>query len=247
MEGHMAKMKMDLQGFTDVRDRKKGRPHIISAVDGQEKNGKTHLGLTMPGPIAIINSDTGLEGVVEKFENEKAIVKFDFDHRDANNYKQWEKMWVDVKKAYRNALRSKDIRSILCDTGTEMWELIRLARFGKLDQVMPHHYGPVNKEFRDLIREAYDSDKNVMFLHKMKQEYVNDKFTGKYERAGMKDMAYLVQVNMRTFWTEDGFAVKIIDCRQNAALKGEVITEPLNDFLTIAQMVYPNTEEGEWL
>ncbi len=50
------------------------------------------------------------------------------------------------------ALESKEIKSIVIDTASEAWELVRLARFGKLTQVMPQHYGPVNTEFRDMIK-----------------------------------------------------------------------------------------------
>ena len=73
--------------------------------------------------------------------------------------------------SYQWALAEPAVRTISVDTATELWELLRMARFGKLTQVMPYQYGPVNAEFRSLIRMAYASDKNLILLHKMRKVY----------------------------------------------------------------------------
>ena len=49
------------------------RHRLIISVDGHEKQGKSHFALTAPQPIALFDVDTGLEGVVEKFEHTKGI------------------------------------------------------------------------------------------------------------------------------------------------------------------------------
>jgi len=49
------------------------KPRVILSVEGREKEGKSHLAMTAPGPIGIINMDLGLEGVVHKFARDKKI------------------------------------------------------------------------------------------------------------------------------------------------------------------------------
>lgn len=236
-------------------------PRLILSVQGLEKNGKTHFALTAPGPIAVINFDTGLEGVVHKFATEKQIVHADYrveagngsaDTIAGNAQKVWAKYMADYKWALAN------MRTIVIDTGSELWELLRLARFGKLTQVMPHHYGPVNNEFRQMVKMAYDGSANVIFLHKMKDEYLNtvnsagkeiSNKTGKKVRVGFSDIGYLVQSNLLSEYDPEAadFQITIRDCRQNASLNGEVVPAPLNDFPTIAQMILPDSLESDWV
>lgn len=235
------------------------RPRIIANVEGLEKNGKTHFALTAPGPIAVVNFDVGLEGVVHKF-GDKQVVQADYrvDGSSGNTNTIAEnahKVWLKFMHDYNWALTN--MRTVVIDTGTELWELLRLARFGKLTQVMPHHYGPVNNEFRHMVKKAYDSQCNVIFLHKLKDEYINttnaqgkevSNKTGRKQRSGFSDMGYLVQVNMLSEYDPDAkdFQITIRDCRQNPELNGEVIPAPMNTFPEIAKMILPGTTDEDW-
>ena len=248
-----------VEGFERASKAKYRR--LIISVEGQEKQGKTRFGLTAPGPIALFNLDIGLEGVIDQFVDTKEILVADFNYRDATKASEWEEMWERMKKAYYNALSSPKIRSLVVDTASELWELARLARFGKLDKVQPYHYGPVNAEFRDLIRKSYESNKNVILLHKMKKEYMDDKYTGNYERSGFGDTPYLVQANLATWritamdklgggkGREDGytgFGITIKDCRQTSELASTELLEPMNTFPFFATSVFPDMEVSEW-
>lgn len=223
------------------------QPRIVISVCGLEKQGKTHFALTAPGPIALFNLDIGTEGVVNKFVREgKQIAVYDMSMPDVN---EAEAVWEKFAKAYRGVLKDKWVRTIVWDTATEMWELLRLARFGKLTQVMPYHYGPVNAEYRKLLRAAYDSNKNVILLHKMKAVYVNDKRTSDYERAGFSDTGFLVQVNAQVYRdvadeenTNPDFNLYIKDCRQNAELAGFELAGPMCNFATMASFILPDTD-----
>ncbi len=125
-----------------------------------------------------------------------------------------------------------------------------MARFGRLTQVIPYQYGPVNKEWRDLIREAYKHDKNLILLHKMKPQYINDKRTGEYERAGFSDTGFLVQINAQVYRyaPEDGgeFVLSVTDCRQNPDIAGEEFEGDLCCFPFLAQMALPGVDPGMW-
>jgi hypothetical protein len=193
-------------------------PRLIASVSGLEKQGKNHFAFTAPGPIACLSFDTGTEGVIEKFRKgfgdnkPKDIYLADYDVNlpGGADLKQIadaaQAIWVKFRKDYEWAIRNA--RTVVADTGTEIWEILRIARFGKLTQVMPHQYGPVNAEFRKLVKLAFDvKNVNAIWLHKLKAEYdtktvvvagqtkeVSNK-TGKLVRSGFGDIPFLVQFN----------------------------------------------------
>jgi len=216
------------------------------ALDGLEKQGKTHFALTAPAPIVVFNFDIGLEGVVDKFADKKVYV---VDYNTPGTVDQsfdWTGTWEKFKTDYRGMFET-DARTIVMDTATEAWELLRMARFGKLTEVMPQHYGPVNAEYRELLRLAYNSDKNLVLIHKLKDEYVNNQRTGKFKRAGFGDTGYMSQVNCRMERDEDlEFTLEVEDCRQNALVAGEVMEGPMCAFPWLASMVFTGTGPDDW-
>ncbi len=230
-----------------------GNKRLIMAVGGREKQGKTHFALTAPGPIAYFDLDIGTEGVVNKFiAGGKKIAHNDFNYHSIKSARgqsgpvdvaKYAEMWERLRADFVAVLDTTGIRTVIVDTATEVWELLRLARFGKLSQVMPHQYGPVNAEYRELLRLAYQSDKNVVLLHKMKAEYVNDKRTGGYERAGFSDTGFMVQVNVRCWRRLNGdgqlaFGLTVDDCRQNADVAGLELEQPMCDWDTLSGMIH---------
>ncbi len=251
---------VNIQGFTRASDLPKLRKRMVMAASAGEKEGKTTLALSAPGPIALFNLDIGLEGVIDRWVEEKQIVVADFNYKDATNASEWVTTWERMKKLWMAALKDPDVRTLVMDTETEMWELIRLARFGKLTQVMPHHYGPVNTEYNDLIRKIYDTDKNLILIRKLKDEYVNDKRTGRMEVSGFKNVPYLVQVDVVLWKHRDTdhpnlmgmkggggtFGMTVRECRQNRGVEGTSFEEPNSDFSTLAMEVFPETGPEDW-
>jgi len=222
------------------------QPRVIISVEGREKQGKTNFALTSPSPIALFDFDTGLEGVINKFAKKTIWVS---EYRTPIlTADQYIASWERYKREFRGALADKTIKTIIVDSETECWELIRMARFGKLTEVMPHYYAPVNAEYRELIRAAFGSDKNLVLIHKMSMEYIANKTTGRFLRAGFKETASLVQVNAVAWRDEEGvFHFTIRDCRQNPALAGMDFTDDMINFPVIASLVLPDTTPGDWL
>jgi len=234
---------MAIKGFEKAKKSEARR--LIMNVEGTEKTGKTTFALSAPSPIALFNLDVGTEGVVDQYLKEKSIWISTTNYRDTTDPNEWVKMWEKMKAAWYAALGAdlKDCRTLIMDTGTEMWELARLARFGKLTQVLPHHYGPVNAEFRDLIRKSYDCDKNLILIHKQKDEYINDKATGRMKRAGFGDVGHLVQMNVVASWSkDDGFKITVRDCRFDMALAGMEFMNEQANFDTLAGMIWSDWE-----
>ena len=245
---------MALQGFSEKEST--GGKRLLLSIEGMPGKGKSTLALSAPGPIALFDFDTGLEGVVEKFldEGKKIYIPDEsLKHGDTQDPKVWDKMWQSFKVHYFRALDCKDIRTVVIDTATEAWELVRLAEFGKLSQVLPHSYGPVNAEFRRLLRRAYDSDKNLILIHKLKPKYVNDKRTDEYEMSGFSGTPYDVQCSVRV-WRHrrdvDGdvdFGMTVLKCRPNAEVEDEELVQPMSNFAFLAATVFPDTDVEDWI
>lgn len=221
---------------------------LIASVMGQAKTGKTHFCLTAPAPIIFFNIDLGTEGVVGKFQTgsdtqeAKQVFVYNIRVPKGESKDVYERMWQELKQRMETAYKLHS-GTVVCDTGSEAYELCRLAYFGKLTQVLPHHYQVVNNDWREFMRMAYDSQMNTLLIHKVKPKYVNNVRTTEYEIAGMGEIPYLVQANLSTFRedTEEGqqFGLTVTDCRQNASLSGTVLRGyPMNTFEFLLDIVH---------
>lgn len=243
-------------------------PRVIISIEGEEKSGKTHMALTAPAPIVYLNIDAGDEGVRQKFFG-KAIATADYsfkvptilDRDDTASVITAIKLeWDRFVRDYRAALAA-GARTIIIDTMTEAWEFCRLARLGKLTQVMPQHYGPVNAEFRELIRLAFSGSTNLILLHKTADEYTDNARTGNRKRKGFSEIGFLVQSIVRTrripakTYTDSvtGAIIKssevrrfvdIIDSRQAPELTG--LSFEGMDFPGLAMMLRPDVNPAAW-
>lgn len=214
---------------------------------GLEKTGKNHFGLTAPGPIYGMYFDPGgLEGMAEKFLREplgpKEIHQIQYrfnkkvhDMEAANEIK--ERFLEDYTVALTKA------RTIQWDE-TEIWELFRFAEFGR-ESSKGREYGPLNGEYRGLIQAAYDAGVNLHLVQKVKEAWENDKPTGTYFGMGFKQAGNIAQVNLEHTWSvENGFQVRVDNCRQNMALAGETFDNLT--FSELGALVYPDTDESDW-
>jgi hypothetical protein len=228
----MANNKEDFtsHGFTTVSA--EVTPRLIMALSGLEKTGKTYHALTAPAPIAYFSLDFGEDGVIQPFAAKKAILRKDYkmpairkSNDRAKAMEQATEVWESFKDDYLFAL--DNCRTVIVDTETEVYELIRLARFGKLEQVKPHHYGPLFRELKEvIIKAAYESNCNVILLQRLKKEFKDDKWSGQYEVSGYSGIPYDVQVNCRTYIDGRGrFRLYIDNCRQNATLRGKSLLD----------------------
>ena len=202
----------------------------------------THFALTAPDPIFFINIDIGAEGVLDKFQAEgKRIYVYDVRVPRTASKDVYAPMWENLKKIFEKVYQA-GAGTVVVDTDTEAFELARLAKFGKLSQVLPHNYVEVNNEYREILRLAYDSSMNSVFLHKMKAKYVNDKRTGEYEPSGFGDMEYNSQVNIITYRedTDEGteFSAFIKDCRHNPNVNGEWLKGEMCSFEFLLSIIH---------
>ena len=229
------------------------RRRLIMSLHGKVKQGKTHFALTAPGPIAVQNLDMGLDGVVQKFQGHKRIYVSNYEGirsadlqslDPAQVMKKMEETWIRFVDDYHWAL--KNCRTVVWDTASEVWELARLTRLGKIGNIKPHHYAMVNMEFRELIREAEAGDTNFILLHRVKKEYVNEQWSGAYERAGFGDVGSWVHLIASAERQDDGFHLCVEACRQNPNLRGADLPELLATFPQLAMLVFAGTSLEDW-
>lgn len=218
-------------GFRPATEIKKKKRMIIN-VQGLEDSGKTHFLCSCPDPIAIFDLDHNLEGVVNKFANKEIIYSPYYFSKpikggtETKIIKEAEKLWGNFMEDFKNCLKS-DIATIGIDTADEAWSLIRLARLGKLTQVMPIHYGPVSAEFSQLIDMAKQSNTNLVFLSTLCPEYQNDSPTGRMVRKGFSQLDYKVQYSMQLSRPKKGeFQGKILKFKPDPQQVGEIMVAP---------------------
>ena len=250
------KRAMLAMGLEEAQDRL--HPHLMICSSAHEKRGKTHWAFTMPGPIGVIYTDTGTKEIAAKFKRDfgKKIFLYHYAVPDrADSTREKEAEWDKLKKNIREMALSGYFRSVLMDTGTEVWETLRMARFGKLTQVMPQHYTEANTEMSDLIKVIHTSPINSVWIHKVKKEYKGtagkDSWTGKYERSGFSQMGYMADVVVEhdRSKTDEGleFLIRVIDSRYEAeSLIGEELCGDLCNFPALASMCWPDTNYSYW-
>lgn len=231
---------------------------LVLSLEGDPKTGKTNFCLTAPGSIAYHDLDLGLEGVVDKFP-EKEVYPFYYDppvsvalpgSSFAAIAEPARKCWEEFVKNYRASLQKKN--SCIVDTASEAWQLCRLARLGKLAQVLPIQYAAVNAEFRQLTQLALTNvECNVIYTHKMKAVYKNEQKTEEKERSGFGEIDYDVQAVLRTGrdFTKQGieqFSITILECRSRMEASGTRFSGRDCTFQKVATAIYPNTTEEDW-
>lgn len=250
--------------FRDLDPNTKAKRRLIVSIEGPEKSGKNHFAFTAPGTIAFHSTDHGDEGMIEKFVRgdgvpkvkiRKAQYRVDVPEGadEKATSKACEPVWSTFRLNYRLGLAQ--CRTTVVDTSTDIYELIRMTYFGKLQQVMAHHYAPVNTEMKDLFHEAYHSDSNLILLHRVKDEYITRTVQGKEkaDKTGAKVMAgfsqtkFETQVHLRTFREDGEFCAEVVTCRQNPDLVGMVLQGDMLTFTSLGMMIYPDSTEEEWV
>lgn len=251
---------MEKAGFTTV-ETNVVVPKLMVCSQGEEKQGKTYWAFTAPPPIAVVASDTGTESVASTWRGKgKDIKMYQYRvpkggvHTDAEYKAEWAKLEDAIMAVVDNR---KQFRTLIVDTGTEVWEMKRLAMFGKLTQVMPHQYVEANKQFTNLIKTVYDAPGlNSVWIHKVKKEYKQmkgqdrDSWTGKMERAGFGDIGYLADlcITNRYDREEKQFCCDVTDSRYTPdMLIDETFFGESNSFVQLAQYAFPDTDESYWL
>lgn len=238
------------------------RTKIDVIVEGLEGSGKTFFGLTGPGPVAIHDFDDGIHRAIQGLSAEQRgklelyPFEYDFDRilklpgTEKVNQPMVERSGPIWEEFVINARASIErCRTNIIDTGGAVWELLRLARQGKLTQVMPIQYTAVNLEFKELLQALHKSPANNVWIHRLKPAYdaADKKIPNVYERQGFGDMASEVDAVLRLSYDDfDGLKLRFGKCANRALTGTYVVGQENISFPKIAAMIYPETDTKYW-
>ena len=225
------------------------------ASQAVQKRGKTTWAFTMPksksSPMAYLQLDNNYEHAL--FQARKKYGKDTIKHLSYavnpignmkdNAFIEWERFLKDFEYCVKN------FRSVAVDTFTELNDVRKLAEWGRNTQIPQIYYGSIYADYRYLVNLALNHDANVLFLHRMKDEWLNGERTGSLKLDGWGGIAYETQVLIEHDRTPDGlnFITKVVECTQNALLTGQEIesSEDENDFPHLAARIFEN-DPTDW-
>lgn len=270
----------NLKGSSFSFDQRPISPGMVITIDGHKFSGKTRFGLTGPDPVALQSLDEGEDGIVQGLQADGhriAVARYpyvwdpslkskgDFDKQGEHLRNT---VWARFEADFYHALKG-GFRTIVWDTGTEVWGLLRLAHFGKLSQVPEQAYGVVNAEFLSMLKAARQAQVVFIITHHLKEErerYVEmtpqgprekSKTTGRYVRDGMSRIGGQVDVELLsryippkknkqgTVIEEGRFEIEVgAKSRLNKDAVGMVFTNA--DFPEVASLLHPAVDVSAW-
>jgi hypothetical protein len=209
---------------------------LVATFEGEEGSWKTSTALTAPGPVGFFNFDRGLDRARKPKRKDLYVGHYPFRKHKATQDEakaQWDTVEDDIHRSI-----DENATTVL-DTADLVYEMVRMAIFGRLEKVKSREYGEVNRAMNDLYDHALDSGHHFISIHPIREIYVNDKGSGKYGPKGWSDTVY--RVNQRFFFGyEDQALVEVLKPRNVE----EVIGNP--DFISLAMSVFPDADEEEF-
>lgn len=234
----------------------------IISIAGREKEGKTSAALNSPGPIAYFDIDRrGLHAVRRAIDAGKKVEYLQLPIPKKSGTKDtkivmsdYQKVWDLFRKNYEAALAASekgDIRTIIIDTSSDLWEIKMLAAFGRTDKIMPRDRGIPNMEFREMIRMARDFPVHVIHVEKAKEEWAGNEPTGNIVRKGHPELGYDVDVTtLMRINKKKKFELEVIRAGINAQINGNKYTEDdwmdYGPFVWLCTELYEGTSPDEW-
>jgi hypothetical protein len=214
-------------------------PPVFAVVIAEPGLGKTHFGLTFPGPVVVLDTEFRADEVLRKFRGVdrfwKKIEKFD-----------------DVRQAIARASKkyAKSPGTILFDSGSDLNLLAEAEVLAEIaaNEKKAHktlHWGPVNARFKNLFGFLRDRRWNAVFTARLKDEWKGDDRTGVRAPGGFvtDKLAYHADFVLR-LEARAGKRVGVV--LKNGAKKiGTYATELADEELTFAGIVRSMEAEPE--
>lgn len=229
-------------------------------IYGDTGTGRTTFALTAPGPIGFAHAAEKIDGIIQRAVAKKRIRIVNFGgvfRGDAQTVaNQAGPIWNRLAASWYNAIDDW-ASTVIMDTDTEAWELLRLARFGELNPKgrTDSLYGPVNAEWRSMFKHFLTQGRcNVISIGQSKDEYITrvkdgkpfDVRTGNTIRAGQKQIPIMADVVLRTGRTMDGgFTVTIEKGWFNAHTEGMTFEGEECNFPYVMSLI-TETDQEEW-
>lgn len=210
--------------------------NLVVMTRGLEKVGKSRLGYTMPKPLFVACLDKPPDKTVQRFG--KIDYKMYMPVRDPSRpVEEIVEENLAILSEFRADLSEMlTYPSIMFDSASSLWKLVRLAELGSEVKVMPREYYAPNTIMDNLLSSLHSKSRNVLFTTKLKDKYVEkmvgnkltSSATGEMLPDTWRDLAFQVHVNLTQ--TRDNtdpytFRSTVIDSSINGQLKGIELTD----------------------
>jgi len=167
-------------------------PNIIVSLSGFANSGKTHLALTFPDPIAYFDFDIGgVMPVLKKFPGKRVDLKsYPIPIIDSDPPKPYaSEIWHQVDEDYKDACAGGKYKTIVIDTATALWEIIRHSVAEEIHQkkLLEVQYTMPNLRMRSLFARAQLSGVNLVTLQYLADRYVKGENTGELGVKGWQE------------------------------------------------------------
>jgi hypothetical protein len=236
----------------------------------------------VPGPVIVYNFDQGLEGVVERMRKTKEIVIAGVPTKERNKIpsyhfgkpiplagqgrkdvayldrikKEAGPIWERFINDYAEGLESS-ARTLVIDTGGGAFALGKLAFHGmakttSADDPYGQKGGELKTIFQGLIGDGYSHDKNVLWIHRLKEKWEGGKPSGQWQADGYNQLGYETQVSLRLkkrmYRGEELRSFEVRDCRLDTTLNGERFGEdkPQQYSFAFIAALMTGTDEDDW-
>lgn len=240
------------------------KQRIIAISAGEPGARKSSFWLEAPGPIIVHSMDRGLEGVVERYQDEKEIYYFEYPWVPSGDdaVERAKDVQAEFIENYEHSVQHA--RTVILDRETDIWALYRFAE-GLTGGDNQKDYAEANAKMRHLINLAKASDINLGVIEGMKDKWgaVVNKRTGQVSQgptgervpAGFKEMEGLVHMQLiHRGLSPATWSVTVGKVRGPGAMELAEQTFPYElgggevlSFATFAQLVFPQSELEDWV
>lgn len=249
---------------------------LVIGLFGPQGSGKTRFCATAPDPIGVIPLDRKSRYTMAKTMEEfgKVVVMPEKDFIRHENPIKLSTLSIDEAKTYYKEhlkriydacfklLAHKDIRTIVIDTGTQLWEDILFKHYGRNQRIMPRDRGPANQDIIDFMNAM--SGKHLILTHKAAEIWTGDgdsgKPSGQFRASGFNSLGYhatvVVEMKKNILYDSNSgqgggkswkWSLDVKDCQAMPELEGpqgkDLLTDDAISFSNLAVSIYPESAE----
>jgi hypothetical protein len=232
---------------------------LMIEIYGRTYSGRTYLALTHRPPIAFMHCHERIAGTIEQFIRDKDVRVYNFGAAISGRTREEISASASASvaaftDAWLDALTWA--RTIVLDTHTDLWELLRLKYFGgekpetfKGMERREALWADINGEWRMLFTAVKTAGVDLILIGKSKDEYKNDKLTGGIKSAGQKDISSNCDIRLETSFVQaddtsnNSFVARLVKAGINYRMTGVPLTN--TTLPQVLSLVYGN-DEDDW-
>jgi len=201
---------------------------------GMPKTGKTHFSLTFPDPICLYSFDFGADYVAGKFSAKQIEIR-KFQPPIVASVRPGKDI-IQLRDAFRADFEKalgQGFNTIIIDTATALWEIIRWAftEERNRNQLLARDYGEPNAQMTYSILQPQYLGINIVLINYLTERWVDDKNTGELKLDGFKKTNGLADIVLQTDREGKKMRSFIEVCRFDPELNGEELEPPTYDTL----------------